>query len=46
MVGKYATYIVPPVIFLEEGDFEISDTCFPDDLIVFVQREAIQTLIQ
>lgn len=37
MVGKYATYTVPPAIFLEEGDFEISDS-FPADGIVFLQE--------
>ncbi len=37
MVGKYATYTVPPVVFLDEGDFEISDS-FPEDGIVFLQE--------
>jgi len=39
MVGKYATYTVPPVVFLEAGDIEISDN-FPEDGVVFLQEGA------
>lgn len=39
MVGKYATYNVPPVVFLEAGDIEISDN-FPGDGVVFIQEGA------
>jgi len=39
MVGKYATYTIPPVVFLETGDIEISDN-FPEDGVVFLQEVA------
>lgn len=37
MVGKFATYIVPPVVFLEADDIELSDN-FPEDGVVFLQE--------
>ena len=39
MVGKYATYTVPPVVFLEADDIKISDD-FPEDGVVFLQEGA------
>lgn len=39
MVGKYATYTVPPMVFLEADDIEISDN-FPEDGVVFIQEGA------
>lgn len=36
MPGKYATYTVAPVVYLESGDLTISDN-FPEDCTVFAQ---------
>ena len=37
LVGTYATYTVDPVVFLEAGDFSITDN-FPSDGIVFADE--------
>ena len=42
-IGPYATYTVPPAVFLEEGDFYITDN-FPADNIVFAEDNTVSRL--
>lgn len=43
LVGPYAAYIVSPAVFLEEGDFYITDN-FPEDSIVFAEDNTVSRL--